>query len=208
MTEEEWLTCNGMTDALAVLRSMLSAAVFTDRKTRLLTCGCARLKWGLLTELSSQKAVDAAERYADGSLGLSQMLKRHRTARDAAYRSPAYQASEEAKAVAHAAAECARTHVNLFHARQAAGEALGCTLTRDVFGNPFRPVTLLPAWRTSTVVALAWSIYDEWAFDRMPILADALEEAGCEDQQILVHCRGTEPHVRGCWVVDLLVGKR
>ena len=60
---------------------------------------------------------------------------------------------------------------------------------------------------TPTVVQLAQSIYDDRAFDRLPILADALEEAGCTDAAILDHCRGPGPHVRGCWAVDLLLGK-
>jgi hypothetical protein len=74
-------------------------------------------------------------------------------------------------------------------------------------GTPFRPVSVDPAWPTSTVIALAQGIYDQWAFDRMPILADALEEAGCTNADILDHCRGPGPHVRGCWAVDLLLGK-
>jgi hypothetical protein len=78
---------------------------------------------------------------------------------------------------------------------------------RCVFGTPFRPVTVDPIWHTSTVVALATGIYAERAFDRMPILADALEEVGCDSADILSHCRGDEPHVRGCWVIDLLLGK-
>jgi hypothetical protein len=61
---------------------------------------------------------------------------------------------------------------------------------------------------TSTAVALARGIYEDRAFDRMPILADALQDAGCDNEDILDHCRGPEPHVRGCWVVDLLLGKR
>jgi hypothetical protein len=76
-----------------------------------------------------------------------------------------------------------------------------------VFGNPFRPVSLDPAWLTSTVVALAGGIYADRAFDRMPILADALQDAGCDHDDILTHCRGDSPHVRGCWVVDLLTGR-
>ena len=78
---------------------------------------------------------------------------------------------------------------------------------REVVGNPFRPVAFDPRWLTSTVVGLARGIYDERAFDRMPILADALEDAGCDDAHVLAHCRGDGPHVRGCWVVDLVLGK-
>jgi hypothetical protein len=82
-----------------------------------------------------------------------------------------------------------------------------CDLMHEVIGNPFSPVTVDPRWLTETVVALATGIYADRAFDRMPILADALEEAGCADEQVLAHCRGDGPHVRGCWVVDLVLGK-
>jgi hypothetical protein len=80
-------------------------------------------------------------------------------------------------------------------------------LAREVFGNPFRPTGLAPEWRTAAVVALARGIYLERAFDRLPILADALQDAGCEDAELLAHCRGPGPHVRGCWVVDLVLSK-
>ena len=64
------------------------------------------------------------------------------------------------------------------------------------------------SWRTSTVVALAKGIYQDRAFDRMPILADALQDAGCTNEDILQHCRDPKQvHVRGCWVVDLVLGK-
>jgi hypothetical protein len=79
---------------------------------------------------------------------------------------------------------------------------------RDIFGNPFRPASLAPAWRTPAALKLAEAIYDERAFDRLPILADALEEAGCNDADILTHCRGGGDHVRGCWVVDWILGKK
>jgi hypothetical protein len=80
-------------------------------------------------------------------------------------------------------------------------------LIQDIFGNPFRPILLNPAWLTSTVQALSRGIYKENAFDRLPILADALQDAGCESDEILDHCRQHEEHVRGCWVVDLLLDK-
>jgi len=79
-------------------------------------------------------------------------------------------------------------------------------LIRDFF-NPFRPVTADPSWLTSTVVALARQMYESRDFSAMPILADALQDAGCENDDVLKHCRGTGPHVRGCWVVDLVLGK-
>ena len=63
------------------------------------------------------------------------------------------------------------------------------------------------AWNGGTVRKLAEAIYDERAFDRLPVLADALEEAGCADEGVLRHCRGGGPHVRGCWVIDLILGK-
>ncbi|MCI0701000.1 MAG: hypothetical protein L0241_07950 [Planctomycetia bacterium] len=80
-------------------------------------------------------------------------------------------------------------------------------LVREIFGNPFRPVVVEPSWLTSDVVALAAGIYEDRAFDRMPILADALQDAGCDNNDILNHCRGEGPHVRGCWVIDALLGK-
>jgi hypothetical protein len=81
-------------------------------------------------------------------------------------------------------------------------------LIRDIFGNPFRPVTLDPRWLTSTVLDLARTIYDERVYERMPILADALMDAGCDSEEIINHCRGEGPHVRGCYVVDLILSKK
>ncbi len=83
-------------------------------------------------------------------------------------------------------------------------------IMRDVFGNPFQSVpvdTSWVAWNDGTVRKLAQLIYDDRDFDRLPLLADALEDAGCTDAAILSHCREPGEHVRGCWVVDLLLGK-
>lgn len=74
-------------------------------------------------------------------------------------------------------------------------------------GGPVRPITLDPRWHSSTVVDLANAIYDQSAYDRMPILADALMDAGCDSDEIIQHCRGDGPHVHGCWVVGLLLDK-
>jgi hypothetical protein len=82
-----------------------------------------------------------------------------------------------------------------------------CLRIRDIFGNPFRPVTLDPSWPTSTVTALARQMYEARDFSAMPILADALMDTGCGDEQVLRQCRGEGSHVRGCWVVDLCLGR-
>ena len=83
-------------------------------------------------------------------------------------------------------------------------------LIRDIFGNPFRPAQIDNSWLTwnnKTIPRIAQLIYDERKFEDLPILADALTDAGCNDEQILEHCRQKGGHVRGCWVVDLLLGK-
>ncbi|OWK42130.1 hypothetical protein FRUB_04208 [Fimbriiglobus ruber] len=80
-------------------------------------------------------------------------------------------------------------------------------LIRDIFGNPFRPVIFDPTWLTSTAIALATQMYESQDFSLMPILADALQDANCCDDQVLGHCREPGFHVRGCWVIDLLTGR-
>jgi len=78
---------------------------------------------------------------------------------------------------------------------------------REVLGNPFRPVSVAPTWLTPQVLAVARAVYDERRWDDLPFLADALEEAGCTNEAILSHCRGPGPHVRGCWALDVILGK-
>jgi hypothetical protein len=83
-----------------------------------------------------------------------------------------------------------------------------CHLLRDIFGNPFGPVVLDPAWQTPLVVSLARGIYERRAFDRMPLLGELLKEAGCRDAEMLGHCSpGQGGHVKGCWVLDLILDK-
>ena len=80
-------------------------------------------------------------------------------------------------------------------------------LLRDIFGNPFRPVTLDPTWRTSTVVALAQACTSRGTSPRCRSWRTPFKTPGCDNADILDHCRGPGPHVRGCWVVDLVLGK-
>jgi hypothetical protein len=85
------------------------------------------------------------------------------------------------------------------------------SLLRDIVGNPFRPPVIDPgwlSWQDGAVPRLARALYEERGFDHLPILADALEEAGCTDAEILGHCRGPGSHTRGCWLVDSLLGEK
>ncbi|HJZ59002.1 MAG TPA: hypothetical protein VKE74_28925 [Gemmataceae bacterium] len=83
--------------------------------------------------------------------------------------------------------------------------AAQCDLFRDLVAYPFKPVSFDPRWRTSTAVQLARQMDNSNDFSPMPILADALQDAGCDDAEILDHCRADKPHIRGCWVVDLVL---
>jgi hypothetical protein len=103
---------------------------------------------------------------------------------------------------------------NSYFSSQRAEERAQTDLLRCIFGNPFRPVSLDPAWLTATVSTLATAAYEERALPsgeldmtRLAVLADALEEAGCDNADILTHLRSAGPHVRGCFVVDLLLNK-
>jgi hypothetical protein len=175
---------------------------------------------------SSREAIVVAERYADGLADSSELTAAYQDAlvswnaieivRGGRHGKPirsgeTYQAAKQAASVARNASDpklcdgrvagCLGWTLNF-----ATRYALACHL-RDVLGNPFRPIAVDAVWLTSTVGALAEGIYQERAFDRMPILADALQDAGCDNDDILAHCRGDGPHVRGCWAVDLLLGK-
>ncbi len=92
-------------------------------------------------------------------------------------------------------------------ARLVAEQTMQCGILREILGNPFRPVVADPAWLTPTVQSIAAALYADRSFDRLPIFADALEEAGCTNTDVLLHCRKPGEHVRGCWVVDLVLGK-
>ena len=132
----------------------------------------------------------------------------------------------EARARAWAAAWCAANYVARARARDAAGlvdiavavaqswgragRADQASLLRDIFGNPFRRVAVdrsWLAWKGGLIPSLAQAMYDERRFANLPILADALEDAGCHHAGILDHCRRPGEHVRGCWVADLVLGR-
>jgi hypothetical protein len=215
MTEAEWLAATDPMRMLAFIQSETSA-----RKLRLFAVACCRRIWPRITDDRSRRAVETAERYADGLAGEDEL----RGASDAARPAVTPAAGDQLDRAAVAACNTTERWAMLAAVGASAssarvtpdrGESLGgrCDLLRDIFGNPFqsrspfRWVVVEPRWLTSTVVALARSVYDERAFDRLPILADALQDAGCESADVLDHCRGEGVHARGCWAVDLVLGK-
>jgi|SRR5579883_459261 len=227
MTEAEWLACE---DPLPMLLFIDDA--MTYRRLQLFACACCRLITEWLPDDVSVWAMAAAERSADHGLPLTRSLldsmketframevlaegyaQQALTAHDGRDRSTAHRRSDAAAALAAAvnladghktlvvrcSAACAPDRAAAF--RHQAG------LLRDIFGNPCRPVAFSPNWRTDTALSLARQMYDSHDFSTMPILADVLQDAGCDNEDILNHCRGEGPHVRGCWVVDLILGK-
>ena len=94
---------------------------------------------------------------------------------------------------------------------KAQGETLLAAFLHDIFGNPFLPPRPLPAgvlaWKDATIRRIAEGVYEERTFERLPILADALIDAGCEQEGLIEHCRSETGHVRGCWGVDLILGR-
>jgi hypothetical protein len=213
MTEAEWLAATDPTTMLKFLNGKTSG-----RKLRLLAVACCRQVWHLLTDDRHRTAIEMAEVYAEGKTTDEKLLKYH----DEAYslyeslhgdeQSAALAACDSAwcfveKSLAPGSAFFA-TNNCLLHLAEIPGISPFClNLLQDVFGNPYRPVVVDPAWRTTDVVALATGIYQDRAFDRLPILADALQDTGCANEDVLNHCRGPGPHVRGCWVIDLLLEK-
>jgi hypothetical protein len=230
MTEAEWLVCE---NPLRMLRAISDS--IRERQARLFGCACCRHIWGLLPD-ESKMALEISERSADGLATRKECDLAFKQAEAVALaRGRPWQPDALTYAMASVPGARAATAVNATSAADtaasAAASAAGDTvqddeydstfdrtlllehanqarLIHDIFGNPFRPVSLDSLWLTFDVQALAKGIYDERAFDRMPILADALQDAGCDNTDVLNHCRDTnQVHVRGCWVLDLLLGK-
>ncbi len=234
MTEEEWLTpgdSRAPEKMLAVLAGRFAPRPVNShnkrlRRRKLLLFGVAacRDRQHLLLKPDTRALLDLIECKADGTVGHELRAARERSMQAARPTVPGekhaawHNAYDNAEYAIHLLAhntfssEGALFLQNLCSASEfdpyspLAPEGRLCQLLRDIFGNPFRPVVFDPAWRTDTAVALARTMYDSREFGAMPILADALQDAGCEDEQVLNHCRdATAPHVRGCWVVDLVL---
>ena len=217
MTEADWSACD---DPIAMLHALPSK--FSERKLRLFAVACCRGIWHLLSDERSRAAVDVAERYADGLVGRERLVAARDAAREAKRRFPV-PAQVRAWRAANAAQNVTRDTARSAALNSAAesGRAMDAgdtnhwdpdamrsraALLRCIIGNPFRPEAGDPAWMTPPVVALARAIYDERSSDRLTELADALQEAGCNNAAFLEHCRGPGEHARGCWVVDTILG--
>jgi len=197
------------------------------RKCRLFACRVCRFLWPAITHPDSQAAVNVAETFAERLTTQTELKGAFRKANAAAWAmesilnpawAPAWAANNAAAVDSPYAQSSA--HQFLAHVRQsrldiAQPERLLVEWLWDIFGDPFRPTSGDPAWQSDgvpreardSVVLLAQRIYDNGAFDLMPVLADALEDAGCHDPGILSHCRGGGLHARGCFVLDLILGK-
>jgi hypothetical protein len=229
MTEEEWLTCNDP----APMLDFLADKVDSERKDRLFGVACCRRIWPLLRDERSRKAVEVAERYADGQATENELSDAARAASDAArlgryggddsWTRDSFAAGMEGTAMA-AAWAATWGYAGSIELSDAAATAAVPTweqrpseflaqaiLLRCIFGaRAFRQVSVdasVLSWQGANIPKLAQSIFDDRAFHLLPELADALEAAGCADAEVLDHCRGPGPHVRGCWVVDAVLGK-
>ena len=225
MTEAEWSAPARDWEQAYAMLCWLGKRRKARRKLRLWGCACCRRAGELLTDHRSWDAIETSERYADGLADRTDLRAAKRPAW-VATNSLGELRSEPGQQWCWAARGAALT-LDIFisnvsitasgsvcKALQLANSPLAhleqraqIDLLHGVFGNPFRPVVFDPGWRTDAVVALARQMYDGRDFGPMPVLADALDDAGCTDPAVLGHLRGPGPHARGCWVVDLLLGK-
>ena len=197
LTECEWLACP---DPLRMLEFLRYAGTATDRKLRLFAVACSRRARDRADALG-RAAADVAEAFADGEAGAAALRAARLACRSAGPSAAWYAAATDPHVAARNAALSAQS------GNPGEGPAQA-ELLRDVFGNVFRPPAFDDAWRTPEVVALARNIYDERRFADLPALAEALRRAGCGEEEILRHCREQgRSHTRGCWVVDLVLGR-
>jgi hypothetical protein len=208
MTEADW---NSGADPQRMLESLRGRG--SGRKLSLSAVGCCRRSRLLMQDSRSRWAIEWTECLIEGLEGANDAPseEEHFMAAAAHCMATAMWAGDGTDGDIEATLQYARWVMeSLSEGSQEKGDILQdhVALLRCIFDNPFRRANVESAWLTSRINALAKAIYDERSFDRMPILADALEDAGCANQDMLTHCRGQGPHARGCWVVDLLLGRQ
>jgi hypothetical protein len=209
MTEAEWLACANPVPMLEFLRGKAD-----QRRLRLYGVACCR-RLEPFPQDASKAAVVVAEGVADKRVAGPEWGAARRTARftlgELCLRRSAWRVAEEVTARCFGVQWDITNPVDLYSQPAVVAERTALAqLLRDIF-NPFRRGPVNPAWlrwNDGAVPRLAQAIYEGRAFDRLPILADALEDAGCTDADLLSHLRGPGPHVRGCWALDLILGKK
>jgi hypothetical protein len=223
MTEAEWRTC---ISPEAILNFLTRKA--SERKLRLYAVGCCKRIWSLLTDERCRHAVEVAQRYSDGRATVGELSAAGQVASSVArvWGDPGSSVARSTHALGGAPWSATRASAweaawdAAWDARMVARDLLvgadweqerawQAGLLLDVFGNPFQPPRIDPRWLIQddgVVGKLALVIYNEDRFGDLPILADALEEAGCTSAEMLDHCRAPQAHYRGCWVVDAVLG--
>lgn len=207
MTEDEWNAATDPGPMLEFIRGKVS-----DRKLRLFAVACCRRILHLMPDPRSLRATEVAERHADGlatdedlraTFGTQLGVPHDRTGSVLLTGAVA-----AASGASNSAARAIRMQQKPSRRDQAwrAERAAQAALIRDLY--TYQSASFTPAWLTSTVTSLANGIYADRAFERLPILHDALIEAGCDNADILNHCKDPQAvHCRGCWVIDLLTGR-
>lgn len=211
-------TWSAATDPQAMLQFLRSTA--NERKLRLFACGCCRLIWDRLVHQESRDAVEAAERYADGQLAPLEAQERRGVARLVSAQlhrqnpddprqylllAPYDALSPNAFEAASTAAIDSGWSAEHDGLSDPARQREQCELIRDIFGYPFEAIVFDRRWITLDVIGVARRIYADREFSLLPIVGDALRDAGCNDERILAHCKNGGLHVRGCWLVDSLL---
>jgi hypothetical protein len=208
VNEDEWLNCKDPQPMLQFLRGKAS-----DRKLRLFACACCRRGWRRITVPRIKELVEIAEQYADRTPTENEWLTAWHSVSAMYFTSNVVwpNAWEAASRVSEGWLHISGDRKPRRQNRHRVEMPAQCGVLRDIFGNPFQPWFVSSAWLTwndTTIPRLARAVHDERAFDRLPILADALEDAECSDTDLLNHLRSPEAHFLGCWAVDLLLAKK
>jgi hypothetical protein len=209
MTESKWLDCG---NPLAMLEHLGASSEARRSKLRLFACACCRRIWHLIPE-RGRRAVEVAERFADGLVGPDELRSAWRGVspfdgetdrRGEAALFAAWGASWPVPRTGGGPSAFTAAWNASIGAAEGAEQA---EILHDIIGNPFFPPQIHAGLLTPDVVTLAGHIDHDRAFALLPELADMLEESGCADDTLLSHLRSPGPHVRGCWALDLVLGK-
>lgn len=205
----DWLSCQLPWAMLDLLETLPRLA--TGRKMRLFACALWRRHPTYLTP-ERLEALSAAENHAEGLLSPSALARFRPLCMGIASGSGFTAARESLRAIGWPLFDFGspvwNSDLSQREAHDRATGRLACDLLREIIGDPFYPVQLQPVWLAANdgvVLSLASHIKADRAYEEMPILADALEDAGCHDSRLLEHCRGPHLHVPGCWVLDLIL---